>query len=888
MKFKNLNVLKTIALMLTLVMTITAVPVTAFASSTKSSTIRDEIVMTGNFNNSVLCDENYEEGDYPEGCHPGKWDNEWIDMVLDIHVVFSKNDSDVNLDGEITFSIDEGSFLFVNEMNWDNVYFAGSTISVVPKEMWLFRAGTGAIVKNWDYYNGVVNSIPIDYETTLPKEQADEITGMINNASSIGTDEWASQEQFDMAVKELEDYLNTVYGSEKGDYSKIESLLEVTNYANLSDGEKFTIVQAYNSINKNYKKNEQSEIDKAYNDFMNTIVAVYDLVPQYTEICDYTEVVKTIKTIETYKDLYTENDIKRLTDFYKSFNWKLGKSEQNQFTVDSNRIQLKDQIDMVNTGVVNAINQDMRNLLNEFYSIDSSKYEEFSYNKAKTFADKQSTNATLENIRTQKNNIEKLRKLIDELVVKVIVAPANYEEVERYKKLASEIDRSIYTEESLELLDNAISAVIYDLKETEQQRVNQMALDIRDAYNALRIKNADYTAVREQIQRFEALNKTEYTEESLNIVTNIIDSIQWNLLITIQNKVDKYASELKVAIDELELKPADFTCLDKVIATLPEDYFKYYDNIEDVQKVIAKINRNATVKEQEEVDKWANELEVAISKLKLKSADYTELNKLMESIPDDLTIYSRKSVDELNGVVNNLDYNLTIHEQDKIDEMVEKLKEAINGLTLKKTVYKSVVGVLESLDGELKELFTSVDELIDSFKDNIAKTHKDAIVEIHNVDVLSNTDEEGWVNYEGTLKDEIQIVLPYPENVDKDNYDFYVYHMFAVGEKAGEIETLEVEMTNDGLVVYSEEFSPYAVVAVEKTEQEPGSDDNEGVVVPDGSTQQPEPEQKPTEDTKSPQTGDHGFAKELLALFGSNMALLGMACVSLKRKKESE
>ena len=890
MKFKKLNVLKTIALMLVMVIAVSVVPVTTFASSKKSVTIRDEIVMMGDFDDSVLKDANYAEGEYIEGIHPGRWDGEWIDMVIDIHIVFSGNASDVNLNGEIEFMFDENCFLFVNEMTWDNVYFPGSKISVVPEEIWLFRAGTGAIVKSWDYYNQVVNSIPIDYKTALPKEQADEITRKINNASSIGTDEWASQEQFDMAVKELEDYLNTVYGSEKGDYSKIESLLEVTNYANLSDGEKFTIVQAYNSINKNYKKNEQSEIDKAYKEFMNTVITVYGLAPQYEEICDYTELVKTIKTIETYKDLYVENDIKDLTDFCKSFNWKLGKSDANQFAVDSNNIMLKDKINLLNNKVVTSINQSMSDVLESFYVLDQTKYEESSYKNAKNFADKQSTNVLLENIREQKANVEEMKRLMDALVLKSEVEPADYTMIEHYKKLINEINRSIYTEESLSVLDSAINAIVYGLKQGEQQRVDDMASNLKSSYEALVIKGADYTELNVQVERYEQLRRHEYTEESFEIVTNIVESIQWNLLVTRQSDVDKYASDLEKAIDNLKLKPANFTRLDQVISTLPEDYFKYYDNLKGVQDVLAVIDRSVSFKEQSRVNKWADDLEVAISQLVLKDADYTELNKLLESIPKDLTVYSKKSVKNLNDVVNSLNFDLTIFEQDKVDEMVERLKTAINGLTLKETTFKALVGLLEEVEGELTGLFSSVEDLIVSFKSKIKEKHEneEIIVNIYNIDAMSNTDEEGWVLNTLELKDKIKVVLPYPENIEKNKYDFYVYHMFAKGNKVGEMETLEVEVTNDGLVVYSKDFSPYAVVAVEKKVQEPENNNNEGVVVPGGSSQQPEQEQKPVEDTKAPQTGDLGFAKELLTLLGSSMTLLGATCISLKKKKEFE
>ncbi len=885
----KLKVLKAITLMLVMVITVSAVPVTAFATNNKTVTIRDEIILTGDFDDSVLKDTNYAEGEYIEGTHPGRWDSEWIDMVLDIHVLFSGNVNDVNLNNTIKLMYGDNCFLFINEMNWDNVYFPGDEISFVPKEMWLFRVGSGVIIKDWTYYNSVTSRIPNDYQTSLPKEQADAITQKSNYASSVGMDDWTTQEQFDLAVKDLEDYLNFICSESSADYTHIDMLYETTKYANLTDDEKNTIKTAYDTICKTYTKMEQDKVDLAYSNFMNTVVITYGLHPQHTEICDYTQVINTIKTIDEYKDLYATEELNELINFYMSFDWKLGKSNANQFTVDSNAIMLKDKIDILNNRVVNTINQEMRVVLSDFYALDKEKYEENSYNNTKTYADKQTTDISLENIRTQKANVEEMRRLISELILKVDILPADYTEVEKNVRISKEIDRTIYTEESLQILDIAVNGVIYGLKQAEQNRVDKMALLIKNAYEALVIKNADYTEVNKLVEQFESLNRVEYTDESYATVANLIKSIQWNLLITRQSDVDKYASDLKGAIEDLKFRPADYTQLDRVIATIPEEYYKYYDNIDGVQNVIALIHRDATFKEQAMVNKWAADLETAISNLTLKKADYSRLNELLKTIPNDLTVYSKKSVAKLNEVLNGINYELTIFEQDEIDGYVTILESAINGLTLKKTVYKTDVDKLTSLGGKLDELFDTVDELIGYLKSKIEDVHGNAIVEVYDVTAMSNTDEDGWKENTDELKEALKVILPCPENTSTEKYDYFVYHMYNDGEKVGEFEKLETKITEEGIIVYSKEFSPYAVVAVEKTEQKPEDDNddkNEGVVAPGGTEQQPA--EKPNESTKAPQTGDIGFMKDLLSLCGSNITLLGIACVSLRRKKESE
>jgi hypothetical protein len=67
----------------------------------------------------------------------------------------------------------------------------------------------------------------------------------------------------------------------------------------------------------------------------------------------------------------------------------------------------------------------------------------------------------------------------------------------------------------------------------------------------------------------------------------------------------------------------------------------------------------------------------------------------------------------------------------------------------------------------------------------------------------------------------ITVVLPYPQGTNGDDYDFVVTHMFGAdgdGHKAGDVETLAVAKTAEGLRVTVKSLSPFGVAwkAVEK------------------------------------------------------------------------
>jgi uncharacterized protein (DUF1778 family) len=56
-------------------------------------------------------------------------------------------------------------------------------------------------------------------------------------------------------------------------------------------------------------------------------------------------------------------------------------------------------------------------------------------------------------------------------------------------------DLSLYTDSTVQPLNNAINAVVYDLDITHQSEVNAYAKAIVDATAALKYKGADYSAV---------------------------------------------------------------------------------------------------------------------------------------------------------------------------------------------------------------------------------------------------------------------------------------------------------------------------------------------------------------------------------------------------------
>ncbi|MBQ2902954.1 MAG: leucine-rich repeat protein [Clostridia bacterium] len=129
--------------------------------------------------------------------------------------------------------------------------------------------------------------------------------------------------------------------------------------------------------------------------------------------------------------------------------------------------------------------------------------------------------------------------------------PADYSDTEKAIALAEKINRSLYTPESLERLDSAISAVDYELTVDRQATVEQWTDDIEKALDALEYKSADYSAVNEQIKKANGIDRKFHSEISLVALDTAVNAVEYGLDITQQEKVNSFAQAIADAIGNL-------------------------------------------------------------------------------------------------------------------------------------------------------------------------------------------------------------------------------------------------------------------------------------------------------------------------------------------------
>lgn len=200
---------------------------------------------------------------------------------------------------------------------------------------------------------------------------------------------------------------------------------------------------------------------------------------------------------------------------------------------------------------------------------------------------------------------------------------ADYTEYNKAVEQANALDRSLYTD--LTELDEALSADIGGLSNSQQNIVDEQTAKIKDALDNLVLKPADYSRVNEQINTVPE-HLEYYTDETVNALNEILNGIDYGLDITKQEVVDSYAEQLQNAISALEYKPADYTEYDKAVAKSKGlDKEKYVD-FSRVEKELAVDVGGRNITQQEEIDLQTKAILAAIDALEEKPQEQPIIN----------------------------------------------------------------------------------------------------------------------------------------------------------------------------------------------------------------------------------------------------------------------
>ena len=256
--------------------------------------------------------------------------------------------------------------------------------------------------------------------------------------------------------------------------------------------------------------------------------------------------------------------------------------------------------------------------------------------------------------------------------------PADYTKVDEAIAKANALNKDNYKDFSA--VEAAVNAVVRDKNITEQSEVDAMAKAIEDAIAALQYKGADYTKVDEAIAKANALNKDNYKD--LSAVEAAVNAVVRDKNITEQSEVDAMAKAIEDAIDALQYKDADYTKVDAAIAkanALNKDNYKDFSAVETAVNAVV---RDKNITEQSEVDAMAKAIEDAIAALQYKDADYTKVDAAIAKA-NALNKNDYKDFSGVETAVKAVVRGKNITEQSEVDKMAKAIEDAIAALEKK-------------------------------------------------------------------------------------------------------------------------------------------------------------------------------------------------------------
>ena len=389
-----------------------------------------------------------------------------------------------------------------------------------------------------------------------------------------------------------------------------------------------------------------------------------------------TEIAKKING----KNLYTDDTITKINnvinDYYdKNGNWKADlvyikidkQSEMDKLIKDIDNIKnnsfVKNPADYTK---LKKIEQEANNLVRDNY-------------KDLTDLDAKLKNANELSDKLKLDEQDKIDKVVSELedaISKLELKDANYEKVNAAITKAKNIVRENYKD--LTDLDAKLNNAknVLNLKIDKQKEVDKAATELETAITNLELKGADYSKINDfKTNVYDKLDSTKYT--NFDTLVNAMNNIDYSIKINEQEKVNEIYNSLVKVYNNLIKTRADYSKVELAINNAKKyEANKYnYINYDEVEKLINSIDYNLNWGSQDKVDKYATDINYAISNLNKRLADYSKLAKVLSKLPADYSKYSsdiQREIKEYLDEVKDLSTDLRYDEQDIIDEIVKR------------------------------------------------------------------------------------------------------------------------------------------------------------------------------------------------------------------------
>ena len=293
---------------------------------------------------------------------------------------------------------------------------------------------------------------------------------------------------------------------------------------------------------------------------------------------------------------------------------------------------------------------------------------------------------------SRQSEVDKMAADIEAAITGLKEKDADYSAVDAAKaKIPA--DLSIYTDETVKALNDAVAAVVEGKKVSEQSVVDGWAKAIEDAVAGLRVKSASLEELKAAIAEAEALNSALYTPESFAAVTTALENAKQvrdsDPEITDQVRVDQATAALKNAMALLDPAGADFSALKSALdeaktltaSHYTADSWKAYSDAVAAGQAIYDNAEQYTVADQATIDAAAKAITDAKAALVEAAADYSAVTEQQTiAASKKQSDYTAESWANLQTALNAVVNGLKAKDQAKVDKFAADIKAAIGAL----------------------------------------------------------------------------------------------------------------------------------------------------------------------------------------------------------------
>ena len=260
--------------------------------------------------------------------------------------------------------------------------------------------------------------------------------------------------------------------------------------------------------------------------------------------------------------------------------------------------------------------------------------------------------------------------------------PADYSSIDQLKSWF-EMLPDIYTAETTNAVKQQLESLNLDLDIFSQALVDSTAEKIREVIDGLAVRSEEFAELDVLLRQI-PVDLGGYSEYSTDRLKQVLQQVREQLPTAADKQIASFVESVQQAVAGLRMPGnADTSRLETFLQTLPDSFSEYTDQSAQVVRQWMEQANTLLVDDgavQQQIDSCLEQLEAAVDGLTLRPADYTEIQKLIDRLPDDLSGYTSGSVEAVTQLIAGIDWNLNITDQEQLQQLAKRIEEGIEKL----------------------------------------------------------------------------------------------------------------------------------------------------------------------------------------------------------------